>query len=371
MDSQYLRQCLLLHGLPHFTDNILRTLLLHYGGPAEILRSNPADWRQLSVPAAAQASARLAFSRGRHPSSPADPDQQLDRLQQCKATIIHIADPVYPALLRAIHDPPPLLYVRGDAQHLQQALLAVVGSRKPTPAGLRAAGDLSALLVEAGLHVCSGLAIGIDGAAHRGALDGGGATVAVMATGIETVYPARHRALAAEIVESGCLVSEFPPGMPPLRENFPRRNRVVTGLSLGTLVVEAALPSGSLISATSALEQGREVFALPWSVYHAGGRGCLRLLRDGARMVLGVEDILAELGPLYGLQQDLFERSSSGEAVLAADEKRILDLVGYEMVPVDTLVQMAALPVPRVLAELSALELKGLVVRCEGGYIRS
>jgi DNA processing protein len=292
-------------------------------------------------------------------------------LAACGAQTLAISDERYPSLLRTIHDPPPLLYVRGDLQLLQQPQIAVVGSRRASPAGLRLAESLSGQLVAAGLHICSGMALGIDGAAHRGALGAGGKSIAVMATGIEQLYPARHRRLAGELLQAGCLVTEFPPGTPPRRPNFPQRNRIISGLSLGVLVVEAALPSGSLITAGTALEQGREVFALPWSMLHEGGAGCLRLLRDGAKMVQGIEDILEELGPLYTLQQDLFSppAQSAGQQEDPVTSS-VLDMVGYEAITADELIQRSPLPVARVLADLSALELAGRIERCAGGYIR-
>lgn len=292
-----------------------------------------------------------------------------DAARAAGAIALAIDDEGYPPLLRAIHDPPPLLYVRGDPAVLQEPHLAVVGSRRASPAGLRAAQILTGQVVRAGLHICSGLALGIDGAAHRGALEAGGKSIAVMATGIDTVYPRRHLALAAQLEQAGCLVTEFPPGTPPLRQNFPKRNRIISGLSLGVLVVEAALPSGSLITAGAALEQGREVFALPWSMLHDGGRGCLQLIRDGAKMVQGVDDILEELGPLYAVQQDCFAAPPSGRNT-PPDESWLLSLVGFEVVTLDELVQSSARPVAQVLGELSALELTGQVARTAGGYIR-
>ncbi len=285
------------------------------------------------------------------------------------AIALAVDDEQYPPLLRTIPDPPPLLYVRGDPALLLEAQLAVVGSRRASPAALRVAQLLSGQLTRAGLHICSGMAIGIDGAAHRGALDAGGKSVAVVATGIDRVYPRRHRELADQLQQAGCLVTEFPPGTPPLRQNFPQRNRIISGLSLGVLVVEAALPSGSLITAGTALAQGREVFALPWSMLHEGGRGCLQLIRDGAKMVLQVEDILEELGPLYALQLE------AGAAVAPADdahqrESWALDLVGFEVITLDELVQRSAKPAAQVLAALSELEMAGLVARTAGGFIR-
>ena len=260
--------------------------------------------------------------------------------------------------------------MRGDASVLSQPQLAIVGSRRASAVGLRAASMLAAQLVAAGLHVCSGLARGVDGAAHRGALNGGGKSVAVMATGIDQIYPAAHRQLAAALQGAGCLVTELPPGTPPRRQHFPRRNRIISGLSLGVLVVEAALPSGSLITAGTALEQGREVFALPWSLYHGQGAGCLHLLRDGAKMVQCVEDVLEELGPLFALQQ-----RAASPAVAPADQlpsalRSLAALVGCEAVSVDELVQASERPVAEVIASLSQLELAGVVTRCAGGYIR-
>jgi DNA processing protein len=292
----------------------------------------------------------------------------------CGAQIIAIADERYPPLLREIHDPPPLLYVRGDPALLCEAQLAVVGSRRASPAGLRAAEVLSGQLTSAGLHICSGLALGIDGAAHLGALAAGGKSIAVMATGIDKVYPLRHRELAGELEQLGCLVTEFPPGTPPRRENFPQRNRIISGLSLGVLVVEAALPSGSLITAGTALQLGREVFALPWSMFHKGGEGCLHLLRDGAKMVQTIDDVLEELGPLYALQQDLFASAQGNEEQiegLPGGLQPLLELVGFELTTVDQLLKVSTKPVAQVLADLSALEMAGLIVRCAGGYIRS
>jgi DNA processing protein len=282
---------------------------------------------------------------------------------------IAIDDERYPPLLRTIIDPPPLLYVRGDATVLQQAQFAVVGSRKASPAGLRLAQCLSAELAEAGLSICSGLAVGVDGAAHRGALEVRGKSVAVMATGIDQLYPRRHHALAMSLERAGCLITEFPPTTPPRRENFPQRNRLISGMSLGVLVVEAGLPSGSMITARTALEQGREVFALPWSMLHAGGKGCLHLLRDGAKMVQSVEDILEELGPLYELQQSLSPRPAAPPDT-PAPESGLLALVGFEVVTLDELVLRSEQPAAQVMRELSNLELAGHVARIAGGYIR-
>jgi DNA processing protein len=277
-----------------------------------------------------------------------------------------LEDSRYPPLLKLIPDPPPLLYVRGDPALLSFPQVAMVGSRRASPGGVRAAAELSAQLCAAGLAVCSGLALGIDGAAHRGALEAGGSTIAVLGTGIDQVYPRRHTKLAGSISRSGCLVSEFPPGVPPLRQNFPRRNRIISGLSLGVVVVEAALPSGSLITAGTALEQGREVFALPWSMLHRGGRGCLQLLHDGAKLVSGVDDILEELWPLSVVLRERLPAASREPSHGCP----LLEMVGFEPTDVDRLMQVTGLPVAEVIARLTSLELEGLIRRCPGGYIR-
>lgn len=286
-------------------------------------------------------------------------------LHAVHAHVLSIADDNYPPLLREIPDPPPLLYVRGDPAVLRVPFLAVVGARNATVTGLKLAASIASAAVGAGMHICSGLARGIDGAAHQGALDGGGKTVAVMGSGIDRIYPARHRALADEILAAGCLVSEYPPGVAPRRENFPRRNRIISGMSLGTLVVEAALPSGSLITAQTAVEQGREVFALPWSPAHSGGAGCLKLLRDGAKMVTRVNDILEELGAMHGLQLDLL----ADRAPPAAAQSWLLRYLGCESVNLDDLVTASGYPVAEVVAELSRLELCGAISRAGGGFV--
>ncbi len=371
MDPAHVRLCLQLHAVPGITETLLARMLLHCGSPQALAAGGPALWRELGLaPAAAQALARIL----RGGSHPIDIDAQQASLARVGAEVVPITAVGYPPLLRTIPDPPPLLYVRGDTGLLAQAQLAMVGSRRASPAGVRAAQDLAAQAVRAGLHITSGLARGIDGAAHRAALAAGGRSVAVMATGIDQVYPYRHRSLAADLVAAGCLVSEFPPGVAPLQHNFPRRNRIISGLCLGVVVVEAALPSGSLVTARAALEQGREVFALPWSIYHAGGAGCLHLIRDGAKMVESLQDVLEELGPMFSLQQDLLplRREAPQETGgFTSSQQQLLRLIGYECITVDELARLGAVPVSRVMADVTFLEIRGAVVRCDGGYIRS
>ena len=369
MDATQARLCLLLHSLPGLDNPQLRQLLRHFGSAEALWQAEPGALAQAGASTAALADLATARRHGQHPEAPRDVDRQLDALLAVDGRVIALGAPDYPYLLAAIHDPPPLLYLRGNAELLQAPQLAMVGSRKASPPGVRYAQELASAAVRTGLTVTSGLALGIDGAAHRGALNAGGSSVAVMATGVETIYPRRHQQLAAQLLENGCLVSEFAPLTPALPQHFPARNRIISGLALGVLVVEAALPSGSLITAGTALEQGREVFAVPWFPGHTGGRGCLRLLRDGAAMVESIDDILVELGALFQCQLDLAPAAEEAPAA-GASQSRLLGLIGFEVVTVEALVTSSGRPVAEVLAALSRLELERSVVRHGGGYIR-
>jgi DNA processing protein len=372
MSPETQRRCLSLQSLPGLPGRALCDLLRHCGGVDALWHSEPAQWPALGLaPSVIAAFHRLREGRGGDPR--VDIEAQLALLQEAAVQVLCIADADYPPLLGIIADPPPVLYLRGQADVLWRPQLAVVGSRRASGPGLRAAHDLSAAAAAAGLVITSGLAQGIDGAAHRGALAGGGASVGVMATGIEQVYPRRHRDLAGALLEAGCLVTELPPGCGPRREHFPRRNRVISGLSLGVLVVEAALPSGSLITAGTALAQHREVFALPWSIHHPGGRGCLQLLRDGAALVQDVGDLFAELESLAGLQRALSLPDGPPSPAPARDpgRDRLLALIGDGSVTVDELAHHSQWPLAQVAASLSQLEWEGLVQRVPGGYTRA
>ena len=276
-------------------------------------------------------------------------------------------DPAYPPLLRDLPGGPLALFVRGDAGVLALPQVAVVGSRNPTEAGRRTAEVLAAALASAGLLVTSGLATGIDGAAHEGALAGGGRTIAVLGTGPDQVYPARHRALADRIVASGALVSEFPPGTRPLPAHFPRRNRIVSGLSLGVVVVEASLKSGSLITARLAADQGREVFAVPGSIHNPLARGCHALIRQGATLVEGAGDVVAQLGPLLGHLAWEAAPSGPGFCPEAGAREGLLRHLGFDGASVDELVERSGLPAAEVQSALVLLELGGWVSCDPGG----
>ena len=279
----------------------------------------------------------------------------------------------YPPLLGQIESAPVALYLLGDTDVLLSAQLAIVGSRNPTPGGARNARDFSEFLARAGLTITSGLALGIDSSAHEGALAAQGRTVAVLGCGLDQVYPPENRELAACIVaQGGALISEFPPGTAPRRENFPRRNRLISGLSLGTLVVEAARQSGSLITARLATEQGREVFAIPGSIHNPLSRGCHQLLRQGAKLVETAADILSELKIPF-TKQDITESGPPTQARPAAapgldkEYEILLDALGFEPQSIDALVDRTGLPSPSLASMLLILELEGRVGLHPGG----
>jgi DNA processing protein len=279
-------------------------------------------------------------------------------------------DAEFPELLEQIPGPPETLYVNGDPGALQLPSLAIVGSRNPTQGGLRNAFDFARHLGSQGFCIVSGLAQGIDAAAHRGALDAGAATVAFLGHGIDRVYPASNRELAHEIAERGALVSEFPIGMHPAKALFPQRNRLISGISLGTLVVEAARYSGSLITARLASEQGREVFALPGSIHNPLARGCHQLIRQGAKLVETADDILSELAPLVGhLMQTAVESTTSESPVDTSDDDycRLRAALAHDPATADEIVEQSGLTIEQVSSMLLILELEGKVESLSGG----
>jgi DNA processing protein len=297
----------------------------------------------------------------------ADLTREREWLARPDNHLIVITDPRYPALLRETRDPPPLLFVHGDPAVLAAPQLAVIGSRNPTAGGCETARAFTQTLVEAGLVITSGLAVGIDACAHKAAIDAGGRTIAVCGTGLDRVYPASHLDLAHAIGRHGALVSELPLGSAPKREHFPLRNRIIAGLSLGTLVVEAALKSGSLITARLAGDSGREVFAIPGSIHSPLARGCHRLIRQGAKLVETAQDILEELGPLAHVA---LTRATPAQPAVSEEESALLHHLGFDPVDLDTLVARSGLTVEGISAMLLAMELRGLVEACPGGRFR-
>lgn len=292
-----------------------------------------------------------------------DPSEAVDRsiawASHPGQHIICLADTTYPPALLEIADPPSVLYVRGKLDLLKTPGLGVVGSRNATPQGLQTAETFARALAAKGLTIISGLALGIDAAAHRGALAASGPTIAVIGTGADRVYPARNKELAIAIAEQGAIISEFPLGTPAIASNFPRRNRIISGLSRGILVVEAALESGSLITARLAGEQGREVFAIPGSIHSPVARGCHKLIRQGAKLVETAQDILEELG-------DFSEEANSPISSSDPADNPVLSAIGYDPCGLDELVERTGLPADQLLGELLMLELAGAVAALPG-----
>ena len=286
--------------------------------------------------------------------------------------LVNWGSPDYPALLVDLPDPPAVLYVDGDAAVLGLPQLAVVGSRNPTALGRDTATQFARHLASSGLAITSGLALGIDAAAHRGALEAGGRTVAVLGCGLDRVYPPEHEGLARSIAAQGALVSELPVGTPPLKQHFPRRNRLIAGLSVGTLVVEAAVGSGSLITARLAAEQGREVFAIPGSIHNPMARGCHRLIRQGAKLVETADDVFAELGALLGslapsASAETPEKQVDSVPALDNEYEILLDALGFGPASVDALVARTGLDAGAVASMLLILELEGRIAQQPGG----
>ena len=285
---------------------------------------------------------------------------------------VSAGDVRYPTALAAIHDPPDILWIKGQIDGFRTPAVAIVGSRRASPYGLEVARRLGSDLARRGVTVVSGMARGIDSAAHRGALDGGGITVAVFGCGVDVVYPPEHRALAERIAERGALVSEFDPGMPPLRSNFPQRNRIISGLSLAVVIVEAAEKSGSLITADFALEQGRAVLAVPGNVLGGRNYGAHALLRDGAKLVECADDILEELPlrftePGPGSRPPQFDADEPASRKAASQDGVLRAMVDGETYDLDEISERSGLDRVKLLPRLLELELAGSVRRVEGG----
>lgn len=300
-------------------------------------------------------------------------DKDLRWAEQAGCTIVTCQDAAYPALLQQVSAAPPLLFVQGQLEVLNLPQLAMVGSRNPSSAGKELAYQFAHFLAQHGMTISSGLALGVDAASHCGALAAQGKTIAVMGTGLDTIYPANHRELAAQIIEQGALVSEFPIGVGVKAEHFPRRNRIISGLSRGVLVVEAALKSGSLITARYALEQNREIFAIPGSIHNPLAKGCHALIRQGAKLVETAADILDELSGVLQLSRAKQTMSTivTSTKVIAAEQAAILALVDFSATPVDMIVERSGLTVDAVSSMLLMLELDNFIMAIPGGYIRT
>ena len=291
--------------------------------------------------------------------------QDLNWLEQPNNFALTLEDVGYPEQLKEIASPPPVLFVKGDPGLLTQPQIAMVGSRNPSNEGIKLALEFAQALAEAGYVITSGMALGIDAASHQGALNAKAYTVAVAGTGLDRVYPACHKQLATDIVEQGALVSEFPPGTSAKAGHFPRRNRIISGLCQGLLVVEAAIQSGSLITARMALEQNREVFAIPGSIHNPLARGCNALIRQGAKLVETVEDIFEELGQYNQSYRSIDPQIN--QTVLDLEQQNLLKLIPYSPTTVDNLVQESGFSVEIISSMLLILELQGYIGTAAGG----
>jgi DNA processing protein len=353
-----------------------RRLLSRFGSPQEIFLATQRDWQQACDASLAQALAQ----------QPKDFEALLARTQAWLAedtqrSILTLGDAAYPNRLLELSDPPLLLYACGNLAWLHAPAIAIVGSRHASPQGLENAHQFGAELSQAGWVVVSGLAAGIDGAAHEGALTGPCGTVAVVGTGLDRVYPARHHSLGQRIAQHGLLLSEFPLGTPPLAAHFPQRNRIIAGLGAGTLVVEAALASGSLITARLAGECGREVFAVPGTIHNPQARGCHALIKQGAKLVESCQDVLEELLPgrvaqliLGGMDTTIEppdeEAPAQSEALMPEASHPILQALGFEPATLDTLQLRTGLSAAELSVALLDLELAAQVERLPGQIFR-
>lgn len=354
----------------HFVDNLGATgchrLLEAFGSVQDVFRASRRDLEQV---AGIRQSAReiIVSQRPRR-----EAEQELERAHRLGVTVLSFGDPDYPALLRNIYAPPIVLYIKGEVSQLNRAAIAVVGSRAATTYGLKIAASLARELAAQGLVVVSGLALGIDAAAHAAALEvAGGATVAVLGCGLDVCYPSKNRGLAEKIAAAGALVSEYPFGTEPEAFRFPARNRIISGLALGVLVVEAAIRSGSLITARQALEQGREVFAVPGRVDSFKSAGAHRLLQEGAKLVHTVGDILEELpGQWREVAGPASPGKESGATLLSEEEQRILAVLDEYPRHFDTIMNQAGLPVHKLNELLLMLELQGMVECLPGQQYR-
>lgn len=375
---------LFLQRLPETGAGIYWRLLDAFGSAEKVLEAPLAHLQTILKPAAWDALKTFHQSTLSHPITQlvfADIDRIGD---QSEIRLLKYEDAAYPELLRQITNPPPLLFVRGNVNCLALPQIAIVGSRNPSAGGCENAERFAQHLAKQGFAITSGLALGVDGAAHRGALTAWGKTIAVMGTAVDRIYPARHRALAQDIIEKGgALISEFPLGTGSYAGNFPQRNRIISGLSLGTLVVEAALQSGSLITAKQALEQNREVFAIPGSIHNPLAKGCHQLIRQGATLVESAQDILDQLNGMLSFKwqeaQQTLDLSEQIEISQPDNKLQInnspetdilISAIGYDPVTLDALVERTQMPINQLITQLTLLELAGKIESSGGSYQR-
>jgi DNA processing protein len=351
--------------VPGIGPRLQQTLEAAFGSPSAILRASLAELQQVDG-----IGPKLASAIVEHRNADAA-IREIERCRQANIQLLRKAVPEYPRMLAQICDPPSVLYCRGRLEPRDEVAVAIVGSRRCSVYGRQQAERFAGALARAGATVISGLARGIDAAAHRGALEAGGRTIAVAATGLAKVYPPEHKELAAQIAEQGGVVSESCLDQEPIAGLFPQRNRIISGMSLGVIIIEATRTSGALHTARHALEQGREVFALPGRIDSLTSAGCHDLIRDGVPLVRGVDDVLEALGPLLSpvKRSETESVHSPRELSLSEQERTILNLVTIDPRLIDEVVRDSALESSRVLATLTVLEMKRMLKRLPGGYV--
>lgn len=364
---------LLLWRLLGQSSSAMHKLLRHFSQPTQALAASPEEWRQAGVSEKGQALCQ-EWREGRDLDVQQDIAAVLKLIERQQSQVVTLHDSRYPPLLKEIADAPPLLFCRGEISHLSWPQVAIVGTRKPTQTGLKLAQQFAGQLAGQGIAITSGLALGIDGAAHHAAVNANGITLAVLGTGLAHLYPRQHGSLAEQVVANdGVLVSEFLPNTPPINYHFPRRNRIISGLSLGTLVVEAALDSGSLITAQLALDQNREVWAIPGSVFNPQAKGCHTLIRQGATLVEEPEHILQDIAGALGKAQTghfggvaPVMTDDSGEVSVEATQ--VLAQLGWQVQHFDALAESGKWDAPTLAGLLMELELAGRIATVAGGY---
>ncbi len=359
-----IKDWLTLKAIPDITDNLYKRLIEEFDSPKRVLKAEEKDLAK--VPEIKRNVVRAIVGKR------ADVTDEWELIKRHKIDIITLNDESYPKSLKEIYDPPPLLYVKGEIKREDKNAIAIVGSRRATTYGKLTAQRLAAQLAAQGITIVSGMARGIDSEAHKGALAVGGRTIAVLGCGIDVVYPPENRALEDRIASSGAVITEFPFGTRPFAGNFPKRNRIISGLSLGVIIVEAAQKSGALITARLALEQGREVFAVPGSTTSPYSRGTHNLIKEGAKLVENTEDILEELEPLIEIRKKK-KKGTKGfpRPVLSKEEEIIYNLITQEPKYIDLLIQESRLPAQKAMVVLTNLQIKSLIKELAGkNFIR-
>lgn len=371
MDEASLTSWLTLHAIDGVGDRTLLKLVQAFGTPDAVFGATKDDL----ISAGCNPELAESVRRGPDPNILRQVDRQVKLVERLQIQTVTLFDRSYPARLKTIPDPPPLLYVSGNLSPKDEVAVAIVGGRRATPSGRVITEEIAKDLAECGVTIVSGLARGIDAAAHRGALTGNGRTIAVLGCGIDRTYPSEHHALRRNIESHGAVISELPIGAAPQSHHFPRRNRIISGLSLGVLVGEAATDSGSLITAKLALEQGREVFAVPGSIKEEACRGSNRLIKEGAKLIEGAHDILDEILPQVDARQramlQLDGAVGEARAPLRKEDALVYEALSYEARSIDAIIDSTGLSAAAVSATLLSLELNGRIRQLPGQqYIR-